>query len=121
MGSSTIGEVRALALVMRVVRVMRVARVFKIARYSSGLKSFGTTVITSLPELSMLMLFLLTAIVFFRSPFSSYRNPRSTLIYFAEREQPGTKFRSIPDAGWWCIVTMCTVGYGDFVPVTVRE
>lgn len=107
LGANTIGDFRGLAMIMRVVRVMRVARVFKLARYSSGLKSFGMTVKTSLPELSMLTLFLLTAIIFF-----------STLMYFAERDEPGTRFRSIPHAGWWCIVTMTTVGYGDFCPQT---
>ncbi|VDM99100.1 unnamed protein product [Thelazia callipaeda] len=103
-----IGDVRGIAMVMRVVRVMRVARVFKLARYSSGLKSFGMTVKTSLAELSMLSLFLLTAVIFF-----------STLMYFAERDEPNTKFKSIAHAGWWCIVTMTTVGYGDYCPETL--
>ncbi|VDN57242.1 unnamed protein product [Dracunculus medinensis] len=107
LGAHTIGEFRGLAMVMRVVRIMRVARIFKLARYSSGLKSFGVTVKTSLAELSMLFLFLLTAIIFF-----------STLMYFAERDEPNTKFRSIAHAGWWCIVTMTTVGYGDYCPQT---
>ncbi|CAG9533544.1 unnamed protein product [Cercopithifilaria johnstoni] len=107
-GMHTFGEFRGLAMVMRVVRIMRVARIFKLARYSSGLKSFGVTVKTSLPELSMLILFLLTTVIFF-----------STLMYFAERDEPNTKFKSIPHAGWWCIVTMTTVGYGDYYPETL--
>ncbi|VDO38726.1 unnamed protein product [Brugia timori] len=107
-GINTFGDFRGLAMVMRVVRVMRVARIFKLARYSSGLKSFGITVKTSLPELSMLTLFLFTTVIFF-----------STLMYFAERDEPNTKFKSIPHAGWWCIVTMTTVGYGDYYPETL--
>uniref|UniRef100_A0A914WPS8 BTB domain-containing protein n=1 Tax=Plectus sambesii TaxID=2011161 RepID=A0A914WPS8_9BILA len=106
--ASSMREFKALVLVMRIVRVMRVARVFKLARYSSGLKSFGTTVKTSLPELSMLGLFLVTAIIFF-----------STLMYFAEKDEANSQFKSIPDACWWCVITMTTVGYGDITPKTL--
>jgi voltage-gated potassium channel len=33
------------------------------------------------------------------------------------RVQP-EKFRTIPDAMWWAIVTLSTIGYGDVVPAT---
>ena len=36
----------------------------------------------------------------------------------AERSQPQTQFTSIPQAMYWAIVTMTTVGYGDVVPRT---
>lgn len=42
----------------------------------------------------------------------------STLMYVVERSAQPEAFSSIPDALWWGIVTLTTVGYGDVVPVT---
>ncbi|CAJ0581977.1 unnamed protein product, partial [Mesorhabditis spiculigera] len=100
-------EIRGAMLVIRVMRLARVARIFKLARYSTGLRAFGQTMKKSAAELSMLGMFLVTGIMLF-----------STAIYFFERDEPNSKFYSIPAACWWCVITMTTVGYGDLVPVT---
>uniref|UniRef100_A0A7E4VMJ1 BTB domain-containing protein n=1 Tax=Panagrellus redivivus TaxID=6233 RepID=A0A7E4VMJ1_PANRE len=94
-------------LVIRVLRVLRMARVFKLARYSQGLQIFGNTLRSSMTELSMLSMFLVTGTVFF-----------STVMYFLEKDEPNTDFYSIPAACWWCITTVTTVGYGDTFPIT---
>ncbi|KAE9414948.1 hypothetical protein Angca_009215 [Angiostrongylus cantonensis] len=94
-------------LVIRILRVLRMARVFKLARYSRSLQTFGQTLKSSITELSMLSMFLLTGIIFF-----------STIMYYLEKDEPHTDFYSIPAACWWCVVTMATVGYGDAKPVT---
>jgi voltage-gated potassium channel len=42
----------------------------------------------------------------------------ASLLYAIEHEvQPG-KFGTIPQAMWWAVVTLATVGYGDVVPIT---
>lgn len=38
----------------------------------------------------------------------------------AERQAPNANITSFGDAIWWAAVTVTTVGYGDFTPVTVR-
>lgn len=101
-------EITGAMLVVRVLRVLKMARVFKLARYSSSLQTFGQTLKSSITELSMLSMFLLTGIIFF-----------STIMYYLEKDEPHSDFYSIPAACWWCVVTMATVGYGDAKPVTV--
>uniref|UniRef100_A0A914QDT2 Ion transport domain-containing protein n=2 Tax=Panagrolaimus TaxID=55784 RepID=A0A914QDT2_9BILA len=83
---------RGAMVVIRVMRLARVARIFKLARYSIGLRAFGETMKKSAAELSMLGMFLLTGIMLF-----------STAIYFFERDEPNSKFYSIPAACWWCM------------------
>jgi voltage-gated potassium channel len=43
----------------------------------------------------------------------------AALMHLAERTAQPERFGTIPDALWWAIVTLGTIGYGDIVPVTV--
>jgi voltage-gated potassium channel len=67
-----------------------------------------------------------TAGAAFRSRVIVYVAGAATLLVFlsalavldSERSAPGATIVSFPDAIWWAFVTISTVGYGDFSPVT---
>lgn len=44
----------------------------------------------------------------------------SVTVLAAEQGAPGSNIETASDAIWWSIVTMSTVGYGDYSPVTLQ-
>ncbi|XP_063078433.1 potassium voltage-gated channel subfamily F member 1-like [Engraulis encrasicolus] len=92
---------------VQAVRILRVARVLKLARHSSGLQTLTFALRSSCSELALLLMYMGVGVFLF-----------SALGYTLEQSHPDTLFTSIPQAFWWAVITMTTVGYGDVYPKT---
>lgn len=93
---------------LRSLRLMLLARVLKLGRYSDAMRVFGSVVRSKKEQLAVVCFILGILLII-----------ASSLVYHFEHEvQPGV-FESIPQAMWWAVITLTTVGYGDAYPVTI--
>ena len=98
----------ALAAGQSTTRSMLVVLPFlKLVRYSPAMRSLLAAVHAERRTLIGCLVILTAAVLLFAS-----------LLYAIERDVQPDKFGTIPQAMWWAIVTLGTVGYGDVVPVT---
>ena len=92
---------------LRVLRVIRILRILKLSHYSTALEDLIASIYAERDSfISALYLLALTILI------------ASCLMYYAEHKLQPAQFGTIPDAMWWAIVTITTVGYGDAVPVS---
>jgi voltage-gated potassium channel len=95
-------------MIIRILRLLRMFRILKMAHHMGQANVLLNALLASRGKI-MVFLFSLMSIVCIEG----------TLMYLIEGNQPGTGFTSIPQAVYWGIVTITTVGYGDIAPVTV--
>jgi voltage-gated potassium channel len=87
--------------------VLRLIRFFKLTRYSPAMRSLLEALNAERRALVGCFVILCGATLI-----------AAALMHVAEGAAQPDKFGTIPDAMWWAIVTLGTVGYGDAVPIT---
>jgi voltage-gated potassium channel len=92
---------------LRIVLLFRIVRFLKLTRYSPALRSLLEALYSERRALAGCVVIL-----------AGMDLVTAVLVHLAERGAQPDKFGTIPDAMWWSLVTLGTIGYGDVVPVT---
>jgi voltage-gated potassium channel len=93
---------------LRAFRVFRIFRALKLIRYNKALNRFH--IAAKIVKEEIVLFLIVTSIFIFLA---------SAGIYFFENEAQPETFTSVVHSGWWAVVTLTTVGYGDIYPITV--
>ena len=94
---------------LRFMRAFRLIRIFRFASKSITLQALGN--VFKKESRTLLAALLVMIIVLFTA---------STIMYYLEKDIQPDKFGSIPEAMWWGVAALTTVGFGDSVPVSVQ-
>ena len=93
---------------LRAFRVFRIFRALKLIRYNKALNRFN--IAFKIVKEELVLFFIVILIMLFIV---------SAGIYSFENEAQPEIFKSVFHSGWWSIVTLTTVGYGDVYPITL--
>jgi voltage-gated potassium channel len=92
---------------LRVLRMFRLLRFLKLVRYSPAMVTLGRALYEERRALVGAMILMMGTAVF-----------SGTIMHVIEGHAQPERFGTIPDAMWWALATLTTIGYGDAVPIT---
>jgi voltage-gated potassium channel len=92
---------------LRVLRMFRLLRFLKLVRYSPAMVTLGRALYEERRALVGAMILMMGTAVF-----------SGTIMHVIEGQAQPERFGTIPDAMWWALATLTTIGYGDSVPIT---
>jgi voltage-gated potassium channel len=92
---------------LKVLMIFRLIRFFKLARYSPGMRSLMDAIMEERRALLACLVILCGLMIV-----------SAAAMHMVEGAAQPDKFGSIPEAMWWAIITLTTVGYGDAYPIT---
>jgi len=100
--------VHLLGIDLRFLRLFRLLRLFKLARYLAPLSVLGNVLRSEARMLIAGSIVVLMILVI-----------SACVVHLLEQHAQPDVFGTVPQAMWWAVVTLTTVGYGDVTPVTV--
>jgi voltage-gated potassium channel len=92
---------------LRLLRLLRLFRVLRLGKYSNAFETFVDVLKSRKEEFVITIVMAIIILIL-----------ASSALYSVERDAQPEKFGNIPDAMWWAVVTLATVGYGDVYPIT---
>lgn len=92
---------------LRFLRMFRLVRFLKLTRYSPGIRSLVTAIASERRAIGGSLIIMAGMVL-----------TAASILHIIEGEAQPEAFGSIPEAMWWAVATLTTVGYGDVVPIT---